>query len=965
MCASWIDVCHLRPVSNYWGCHMMPFFFSTLPRLIQGLLATILLMNFAACQPQVHESQADNKNVKSKFELAKLFDPLEVDTESKEHELVVLAIEREIWFQEFRTQGLKLWDADSGNEERYDWLVAAVHFEPYYPLDILAWAQDELKLGPNTAAVMDNKGKEWDALYPSMKNEFMMDSSVSLSKKRLLEAGELRSKIFACQRAREIGRDCGDVSSLVDDIFNFAERYNAPISKEDSAAFDWDVKSVIFPAFDRNDTLGMRSMLTTVLAERMVNSGNEMLFEYGSWLLSPDGSVPRDRYDGLAFLLLADDWEKGVDSWQDINDHPQNGEVLAAIFASSISFPSFHRTVTDSGRWIERDAREFGTRKFRALGLLNWNRMTLDEKSRWLYMVSALPSVYPASYPELVYGNYDVLHGYSERSGNWPLLERMDSVVFSKFDEVISASNGLDPQKRLGIISYRSRFALLRAGQLYRALGNRDPVDKAIVDIMDLLGDPATAYIPLQHLSVMVASDPTRFGLTTTEYQSLWTPYIQSDLESVRAYAQSVLSKVGLVRGASIEFSAPDFRSNDITSLDDYDDKIVLVDNWDTDCAPCIAAFPSLHEVYLEYKDKGFEVVSVPYDGSSQRAEVERLTKRLGLTWTTLSGEGLWPAVSTKYNLNGFPAYMLIDRKGRLISADRRLGYAEDLREILDQHLIDEVEGYYDRKPAMWKVSDADTVMYFYGTIHNVKSGFDWFDNGVREVLSSSDIVYFEIPQSKRPTLLQLNMLRQKYFKNEKGVQLSSFLSSEQIDGLKLSASNAGVSWDELQAYTPDGAVAVIGKGNRAKLDVQAGQSVEAAVFRIAKENNVEERAFATFEQQFSLLAEISEEGQVEYLMSSITDNGSETFDHVFQAWFWGDLDTLERLGITKPMQAMPEAYQALIVERNKNWAAELANVMEREAGTVFVAVGVGHLVGPDSLQAMLSDYGYTAERVH
>ena len=52
-----------------------------------------------------------------------------------------------------------------------------------------------------------------------------------------------------------------------------------------------------------------------------------------------------------------------------------------------------------------------------------------------------------------------------------------------------------------------------------------------------------------------------------------------------------------------------------------------------------------------------------------------------------------------------------------------------------------------------------------------------------------------------------------------------------------------------------------------------------------------------------------------------------------------------------------------LLVDRNRNWAQWIKQRMTKP-GTVFIAVGAGHLAGPDSVQAQLAKLGLKAERV-
>lgn len=125
-----------------------------------------------------------------------------------------------------------------------------------------------------------------------------------------------------------------------------------------------------------------------------------------------------------------------------------------------------------------------------------------------------------------------------------------------------------------------------------------------------------------------------------------------------------------------------------------------------------------------------------------------------------------------------------------------------------------------------------------------------------------------------------------------------------------------------------------------------------------------EERGVASYEQQMAYFANISAQGQVNYLMNALEDDGGADFDRLFEAWRTGDVETLTEIGVITPQADIPEAYQALVVDRNAAWAEELDRVLEEETGSVFVAVGAGHLVGHDSLKAMLAERGHQAERV-
>lgn len=97
----------------------------------------------------------------------------------------------------------------------------------------------------------------------------------------------------------------------------------------------------------------------------------------------------------------------------------------------------------------------------------------------------------------------------------------------------------------------------------------------------------------------------------------------------------------------------------------------------------------SLRFAALDYKDRGFEVVSIGYDASSERRRVLRIKNELGLTRTTLNGEGQWEEISNKYGFSGFPHYMLLDRDGKLYRGSVRTTPA-NLRILFDEMLAEE-----------------------------------------------------------------------------------------------------------------------------------------------------------------------------------------------------------------------------------------------------------------------------------
>src|SRR3546814_19384657 len=68
-------------------------------------------------------------------------------------------------------------------------------------------------------------------------------------------------------------------------------------------------------------------------------------------------------------------------------------------------------------------------------------------------------------------------------------------------------------------------------------------------------------------------------------------------------------------------------------------------------------------------------------------------------------------------------------------------------------------------------------------------------------------------------------------------------------------------------------------------------------------------------------------------------------------------------IAMNESLAATPELAKTLLWDRNARWADQLKARMD-QPGTVFVAVGAGHLAGERSVQDYLKERGLTVKRV-
>ena len=90
--------------------------------------------------------------------------------------------------------------------------------------------------------------------------------------------------------------------------------------------------------------------------------------------------------------------------------------------------------------------------------------------------------------------------------------------------------------------------------------------------------------------------------------------------------------------------------------------------------------------------------------------------------------------------------------------------------------------------------------------------------------------------------------------------------------------------------------------------------------------------------------------------------NDQAEVDKLLALWRAGDVDAIAR-DFARDAKASPLLAKVLITDRNARWVDWIAGVMKRP-GKVFVAVGAGHLGGPQGLLELLKARGLTAERL-
>lgn len=262
--------------------------------------------------------------------------------------------------------------------------------------------------------------------------------------------------------------------------------------------------------------------------------------------------------------------------------------------------------------------------------------------------------------------------------------------------------------------------------------------------------------------------------------------------------------------------------------------------------------------------------------------------------------------------------------------------------------------------PALWKVADEDTTIYLFGTVHALPKDVDWYRGPIAEALAAAQVLVTEIPPSEltKPEVQQAFLAKAQL---PAGQSLRDLLTAEQRVIYEAAVTKFGLPVAAFDKVEPWFAAMTLS----ALPLLKGGYSMEAGV-----ESAIEGRAgtktraaLETVESQLRLFDEMPMEVQTAYLVSVAEqlDKVVPSMNGMVAAWARGDAERLAEL--MNDQLDDPALADRLLYARNRDWAQWVAKRLD-EPGTVFVAVGAGHLAGANSVQDYLTKSGTAVVRV-
>ena len=260
--------------------------------------------------------------------------------------------------------------------------------------------------------------------------------------------------------------------------------------------------------------------------------------------------------------------------------------------------------------------------------------------------------------------------------------------------------------------------------------------------------------------------------------------------------------------------------------------------------------------------------------------------------------------------------------------------------------------------PPVWVAHGANgaTVVLF-GSVHILPPGLTWEPPRLKQALASADDLWFEIPIDPASNLAA-GQAALAAGMQPPGQTLSAQLTPADRARLAKAAAACGLSVEGIDRLLPWFADVTLSVTSYRLSGADVDDGVERQIATEASAS-LQRRALETPAQQIGYLAAAPMHDQIASLRETLDDidAGSVSYRRLVTAWMAGDTRTIRREALTPMIRDAPGIYRTLVVARNQRWIDPIVQRLQGKGEAVMV-VGVGHLVGPDSVPSLLRARG-------
>jgi uncharacterized protein YbaP (TraB family) len=265
----------------------------------------------------------------------------------------------------------------------------------------------------------------------------------------------------------------------------------------------------------------------------------------------------------------------------------------------------------------------------------------------------------------------------------------------------------------------------------------------------------------------------------------------------------------------------------------------------------------------------------------------------------------------------------------------------------------------------LWSVSSDNATVYLLGSLHLVKKEIYPLDAAIEEAFDDSQWLAVEINLNNLDILQsQSNALSLALYQGNDTLQ--NHLSKETMQAFESKMSKLGMDIRLFMKFKPWYIATQLTMANLLSLGFDPEYGIDRYFLNKAK-GDKQILELENIDFQLRLLSGLSDKEQELFLQSTMIDIDimGQQMEALTGAWLSGDVKTLEAItfkGLNEHPEMLP-LYEKMYFSRNRVMADKIEALL-KGAGTYFIVVGAGHLIGDEGLVKLLQQKGFSTEQM-
>jgi len=265
-------------------------------------------------------------------------------------------------------------------------------------------------------------------------------------------------------------------------------------------------------------------------------------------------------------------------------------------------------------------------------------------------------------------------------------------------------------------------------------------------------------------------------------------------------------------------------------------------------------------------------------------------------------------------------------------------------------------------KNCLWEVQTPTNKVFLLGSLHLLKSDAYPLAAEINAAYNVCPKVVFETDMGAMlDPAVQARMLSLGLY--PEGQSLLQNISGDMRVALQKRMADLGLPMEQFARFKPWFLAVTITTLELQRLGFSPANGIDVHYYGRALADEKKIGFFEAVDYQLDLLGNMSTDDQKAFLGQTLKDLeiAAEMADDMMRYWQKGQADKLYSL-LFKSFKDYPGIEDRLLLQRNKDWVEKI-EAMLGEPENIFIVVGAGHLVGPQSVVALLKRRGYTVRQ--